>query len=121
MILKATNHNYYCNDANYFASGVLETFETWEDFREVWLNDELWIDHDYNHCFRFDIKNMFNHVTDEEFEDRFSLHLYMMLQRKGKFVPITIKEIKQGDMQEVGIYLSECWDYMKKQWAEFSK
>lgn len=120
MELKATNHNYYCNDANYYSNDALAEFETWEEFKDSWLDAGLTIDHDYNHCFRFDIKNMFNHDTDEEFEDRFSLHLYMMLQRKGIFIPIEIKEIKQEDMKEIEKYLADCWSYMRGQWAEFN-
>lgn len=93
MKLKATNHSYYCNDGNYYSSNSLAEFDTWEDFKQSWLDDNLTIDHDYNHCFRFDIKPLYDFDLDKEFDDRFSLHLYMMLQRKGNFIPITIKEI----------------------------
>jgi len=54
-------------------------------------------------------------------EDRFSLHLYMMLQRKGLFTPITIKEIAENDMIEIEKYLSHCWEYLKGQWIEFDE
>lgn len=121
MELKGTNHNYYCNDGNYFNSNSLQQFETWEEFYESWLNGNGTIDHDYNHCFRFDIKPMFDFENDTEYEDRFSLKLYMMLQRKGNFIPITIKEIKQEDMPQIESYLKECWSYLKEQWKELDK
>lgn len=120
MDFKATDHSYYCEDSNYYSSNSLAVFESWDDFKESWLNDDLWIDHDYNHCFRFDIKPLFNHELDKDYEDRFSLHLYMMLQRKGNFIPITIKEITKENMPEIEKYLSDCWEYLKGQWIEFS-
>jgi hypothetical protein len=43
-----------------------------------------------------------------------------MLQRKGNFIPITIKEITENDMQEIEKYLNDCWEYLKNQWIEFS-
>jgi len=118
MEFKATDHSYYCNDANYYKSGVLQRFEKWSDFRENYLDENLELDHDFNHCFRFDVKPLFNHEKDEDYTDRFSLHLYMMQQRKGNFVPIEIKEIVKEDMPEIEKYLSSCWEYMKNQWEE---
>lgn len=121
MELRNTNHSYYCNDANYYSNKSLVEFKTWEDFKSSWLNEDLWIDHDYSHCFRFDIKSHFDTELDEEIKDKFSLHLYMMLQRKGNFIPILINEITENDMQEIERYLTDCWKYLKNQWAEFSK
>ena len=118
MELKATSHSYYCNDVNYHSSNSLVEFETWKDFKDAWLGEDLWIDHDYNHCFRFDIKPLFDYELDKEMDNRFSLHLYMMLQRKGNFIPIIIKEITKNDMPEIEKYLSSCWEYLKGQWKE---
>ncbi|MED1125172.1 hypothetical protein [Bacillus atrophaeus] len=120
MELKATEHSYYCNDGNYYSSNSLSVYETWDDFKSSWLNANLKIDHDYNHCFRYDIKPLFDYELDKDHDDRFSLHLYMMLQRKGNFVPVTVKEITEDDMPEIEKYLSDCWEYMKGQWKEFS-
>lgn len=121
MELKATNHSYYCNDGNYYSNEAYGEFNTWQDFREAWFHTSEGIDHDYNHCFRFDIKPLYDHENDIDFEDRFSLSLYMMLQRKGAFIPVEIKEIKKEDMKEIEDYLQSCWDYIKGQWMEFSK
>ena len=120
MELKATNHSYYCNDENYFRE-TQRKLETWQDFKDDWLGEGIEIDHDFNHCFRFDIKPLVDSETDEEYGDRFSLYLYIMVQRKGAFVPVEIKEIKKEDMKEIEEYLSQCWSYLKGQWSEFSK
>jgi hypothetical protein len=122
MELKITNHSYYCNDGNYYKSNSLAEYDTWQDFKDEWfLLKGDGIDHDYNHCFRFDIVNQFDYETDTEYLDKFSLKLYYMLQRKGNFVPVTIKEITEQDIPEVEKYLKECWEYLKGQWEEFSK
>jgi hypothetical protein len=127
MEYKETNHNYYCSDTNYYVGNYNGEnygrcdYNTWQEFKEAWLNEDLTIDHDYNHCFRFDIKPLYDSETDEELKDRFSLCLYFMLQRKGIFRPVAIKEITQNDISEIEQYLRDCWEYIKKQWEEFSK
>lgn len=120
MELKATDHSYYCNDSNYFNNESFCIYDTWDDFKEGWFFGKDEIDHDYNHCFRFDINNLYDPDTDEELEGKFSLHLYMMLQRKGWFKPVMIREIRKSDMEEVEKYLKGCWDYLQAQWTEFS-
>lgn len=120
MKLQTTNHRYYCHNSNYYADN-LETFDTWAEFRDAWLDDELRIDHDYNHCFRFDITPMVDFENDVVHGDRFSLYLYMMLQRKGIFVPIRIIDITDADMPEIERYLADCWDYMRGQWVELDQ
>lgn len=120
MRLEKTNHNYYCNDSNYFGSGSYSEYDTWQEFKADWFISDGRIDHDYNHCFRFDIDNIYDSETGAVCEGRYSLHLYMMLQRKGWFKPVMVKEIYESDMKEVEQYLGECWEYLKQQWAEFS-
>ncbi len=120
--LKETNHSYYCQDSNYYVNGLDNfgrvDYDTWSDFKEEWLSKDLWIDHDYNHCFRFDIKEKYDHEEDKEIKGEYSLHLYFMLQRKGNFVPVYIKTITDKDMLEVNQYLEQCWNYLKEQWIE---
>lgn len=124
--LKETNHSYYCQDSNYYVGGEngknfgRADYDTWSDFKEEWLNKDLWIDHDYNHCFRFDIKEKYDSEEDTEIKGEYSLHLYYMLQRKGNFVPVNIKTITDKDMEEVNQYLEQCWNYLKEQWFELS-
>jgi hypothetical protein len=119
MELKATNHSYYCEDSNFYKSGTLIVYDKWNDFKENWLQEDLTIDNDYNHCFRFDIEQEMD--DEDEPIDEFSLKLYIMHQRKGQFAPITIKKITEEDMPEIEKYLSNCWNYLKNQWTEFDK
>lgn len=118
MELKATDHRYYCSDSNYYVGNYNgENFgraehETWEEFKEAWFFS-TGNDHDYNHCFRYDI--------GEYDEGGYWLSLYMILQRKGIFRPVHIKHIEEKDMPEIEAFLKECWHYLEKQWIEISK
>jgi len=126
MKLKATNHNYYCSNANYYVGNLRgENFgkcdyDTWEDFKEEWLNNDGSLDDDYNHIFRFDIIESLDSETDEPL-GTYELALYFILQRKGIFRPVIIKTITQNDMTEIEAFLKVRWEYMKGQWDEFSK
>lgn len=115
MILKSTEHSYYCNASNYYVNGNnnfgRSDYESWEEFKANWLNKDGTIDDDYNHCFRFDIC---------EEEDGYGLWLFIILQRKGNFIPVHIKSIKEENMPEIKAFLQSRWEYLKGQWVEFS-
>ena len=113
ITLKETKHSYYCSDQNYYHSESYAEFDTWEDFKNNWLKDDLELDDDLNHFFRFDIKKN-DYGT-------FSLHLYAMLQRKGAFIPLLRKHIERKELPEINEFLEKRWQYLKKQWTEFSQ
>lgn len=117
--LKATDHSYYCSESNYYVSGYENhgrcDYETWADFKEEWLDPDDSLDDDYNHVFRFDIKE------SEENPGTFSLWLFFMLQRKGIFRPVRVKHIFAEDIPEIDNFLQDRWEYMKGQWKEISK
>lgn len=112
-----TNHAYYCSDNNYYVDGRGSNnhgrceYDTWEEFKEEWLDPEL--DDDYNHVFRFDITKS----DDGQLE----LWLFFILQRKGIYRPVWIKEIKESEMEEINEFLKKRWEYMTSQWEEFSR
>ena len=121
--LKETDHSYYCSDSNYYVGnyngenwGRVE-YETWEDFKDEWLGDDLRIDRDYNLCFRYDITRG-RDVDTDELLDEYHLYLYFILQRKGIFRPVFIKRITKNDLGEIEIFLKNMWDYHRSQWEE---
>lgn len=124
MELKETKHSYYCHRANYYVGNLngenygRSEYDTWADFKDAWFFGENKIDHDYNHCFRFDIEKKFD--ENDEPTGEFSLYLFMILQRKGIFRPVVIRTITQDDMPEIEEYLKSCWRYLRMQWSEFS-
>jgi dihydrodipicolinate synthase/N-acetylneuraminate lyase len=113
MKLKETDHLYYCLDENYYNANPHGIFNTWKEFKSGWLDENLELDDDLNHLFRFDIKKN-DYGT-------LSFYLYFMLQRKGIFLPIEIKTITKKDMPEIENFLASRWEYLKKQWIEFSE
>lgn len=122
MKLKATNHSYYCSESNYYVDGYSNygrsEYDTWNEFKEDWLLSNNVLDDDYNHVFRFDI----NELEDENEQPmgKFELWLFFILQRKGIFRPVWIREIAEEDMKEIEVFLKERWNYLKKQWEEVS-
>lgn len=116
--LKSTNHNYYCSESNYYAGGHenfgRNDYDNWEAFKEEWLWDGK-IDDDLNHLFRFDI------LENEDTPGHFTLLLFFILQRKGIFRPVRIESITEQDLPEIEAFLKSRWEYMKRQWEEFSQ
>lgn len=116
--LKATDHSYYCSESNYYVGGRENygrcDYDSWDDFKQEWLDPGDLIDDDYNHVFRFDI------TKSEETPGRFDLWLFFILQRKGIYRPVWVKNITQGDIPEIKNFLEDRWEYMKNQWKEFS-
>ena len=119
--LKATNHRYYCNETNYYVDGHSNygrcDYDTWQDFKDEWLDKDLGIDDDYNHCFRFDITEGYDENDDPNGE--LKLWLFFILQRKGIYRPVQIKSITQDDMDEIDQFLSNRFGYLMNQWQEF--
>lgn len=116
-----THHSYYCENVNFYNNKISKVFSNWKDFKENWL-ETTWLpeqiptdemDDDLNHIFRFDIR-------DNE-RGGLLLELFFMLQKKGIFLPITIKYIKESDMPEINEFLIQRWNYLKNQWIEFSE
>lgn len=117
--LKATKHNYYSSESNYYVGGRenygRNDYDSWEMFKEDWLFSDGTIDDDLNHLFRFDI------LESEENPGNFTLWLFFILQRKGIYRPVHINTITEADLPEIEEFLSKRWEYMKSQWEEFSK
>lgn len=124
--LKETDHNYYSSENNYYVGnqhgenyGRCE-YDTWEEFKEEWLDKDGSIDCDYNLCFRFDILQKREQETDELI-DGYQLWLFFILQRKGIYRPVLVKNLVESNMKELENFLHHQWEYMKDQWIEIDK
>ena len=121
--LKETKHSYYCNETNYYVDGYnnygRSEYDNWKDFKEEWLICHDKLDDDYNHVFRFDILEKRN--EEDELTGEFELWLFFILQRKGIYRPVWIKNIKKDDMTDIEDFLKDRWQYLKNQWTEFSE
>ena len=103
MKLNVTNHPYYCSKSNYYVGGYdnfgRSEYDSWSDFKEEWLgigDDSLGIDSDLNYCVRFDI-------TQNEDSGAKDLWLFFLLQRKGIFSPVQVRNIKDSEILEKAV------------------
>jgi hypothetical protein len=108
-------HPYYCSDSNYYSRDVACRYNKFKDFLIDWEDADL----DYNHCFRFDIKQKENDLGD--MLDEYFGEIFFMLQRKGIFTPCLIENIYQEDEKSIIKFLTPHWEYTKKIWEPFSK
>lgn len=114
--LEQTNHAYYCSSSNYYVEGPdhgQESFESWKDFTSEWchyVDGQLEIDRDYVLCFRYDMHERNNKT--------FELELFFILQRKGNYVPVSIKEVREEDLPEINQFLSKYKQYLFNLWDE---
>jgi hypothetical protein len=105
-----TKHSYYCSDSNYYSNDAHIKYDNFDDFLSEFKDSDL----DYNLCFRFDI-----HKHDEK--DSYYAEIFMMQQRKGKFVPICINEVTEYDTDNIVKWLLPRYNYLNKLWKPFSK
>lgn len=121
--LKPTDHNTECSNTNYYVDGLRnfgqEVFGTWQAFKEAYrLTESFQLSHNEFLCFRYDLKE--ERDEEDELTGDIGLYLYLMYQQKGKYVPVRIERIQEGDMEEIQEYLQSCWRYMQGLWTEFS-
>ena len=116
MKFEETNHTYYCSENNYNIGGAngenygRSEFDSWDDFKTNWLDENCELDCDLNLCFRWDI----NKIGAEKLE----LWLFFIFQRKGLFCPVWIKSIDEENIPEIEKFLNHQWKYLKNLWRE---
>lgn len=103
------DHSYYCSDSNYYSNDALVKYDTWDDFYSEFGNSDL----DFNLCFRFD-------VYENDDSDKYYAEVFMMQQRKGRFVPICIEEVNESNLEEIVKWLTPRWEYLKLLWKPIS-
>ena len=106
-------HPYYCSGCNWYSNDAGEQFDSWADFRDTMGRS----DPDLNLLFRWDWERADPADYDPGYElpaDR--LELFFMLQRKGKFVPIVVSNMTEGDGPEVRAWLATRWTTMLALW-----
>ena len=121
---KPTEHSYYCSQNNYYSTDGQERYLNWSEFADEYGNCDL----DYNMIFRFDIvysSRYWNKYEDEEIDSSLlqdgdlELQLFMIQQRRGRFVPIIISEIRKRDIPDIENFLNKHYLYLKELWKEF--
>lgn len=108
----AAKHLYYCSESNYYSNEAAMYYSTMSDFLDEFEGADI----DMNLCFRWDV-----HAPDED-EDRhwYSASVFIMQQRKGKFVPVSIAEIVESDVERFEKYLHAHHDHLIDLWTPVS-
>lgn len=109
--LAMAKHPYYCSSTNYNAGGGGGMkFDTMEDFLDEFEDAEI----DYNMVFRWDVKKQ---IDDEDNElDGYCAEVFIMLQRKGIFLPCMITNIREDDVPRFKTYLGKHFEQIKELW-----
>jgi hypothetical protein len=111
--MNETDHDYQnCIVGNYYDSNMTGGFDSWEEFKNTHLGfTSTGFDDTYHFVFRYDI-----HKQDDE---NYTLELCMMLQRKGIYTHLFIKNIEQETLNvEVHQWLKDRSEYIKNLWKE---
>lgn len=114
----SAKHPYYCSDHNYYSNDARNEYNSWEDFFAEWGDSDV----EYNHVFRFDLRSTKGEREEfiAEYGDHY-LEVFFMLQRKGLFRPVVIKNIKEEDTEAITKFLEKHWKETQKIWKPFSK
>lgn len=108
-------HPYYCNPGNY-ANGAVMIHHSWEEYLEEWGDADL----DYNLVFRWDIIPPDPEGGADGEPTGRELHVFYLLQRKGHFLPVVVKNIDDSDLPKIEKFFTPHWEYMRRVWAPYS-
>lgn len=110
--LKNANHSYYCNDNNYYSNDSVFTFHTFADLLDEMGSSDM----DYNLLFRWDIKAKYDDESGDDIEGEYSLFLYWMHQRKGRFVVNIQQYLQQNDVESFLEFVKPRFEHLKSLW-----
>jgi hypothetical protein len=106
-------HDYYCSDSSYYDLKFETKYATFADF----YHDNGFADEDWNLVFRFDI---YKKEDSEESENLYSMQIFVVHQRKGRFVPFFIETIYETDFDMIKEYLEKRYLKIQNLWKPFS-
>lgn len=108
----AVDHPHYCSDSNYYSNDAALHYTTMTEFLDEFESYDI----DLNLCFRWDIKQ----ATDEETEepiDAYRADVFLMLQRKGLFRPVSISSVTEEEAIRFKAYAQRHLEVLKAMWA----
>lgn len=103
----AVDHDYYCNESNYYSNEARLEYETFEEF----LNEFGDADVDMNLVFRWDLK-----LKDDSIDNGYYMEIFQMKQRKGIFTPIEVMNFTENDIDSFIKYITPHIEKLKNIW-----
>lgn len=110
--LKDYNHPYYCEVSNFYSNKANKHYGTVSQFLAEFRDADV----DMNLCFRWDIREKYED-EEEKIVIGFRLDLFLILQRKGIFMPVCIDQITESDLRALEEYLQNHLETMRKNWS----
>lgn len=108
----AVEHSYYCSESNFYSNEAAMRYGTMSAFLDAFEDADI----DMNMCFRWDV-----HAPEADSgRDCYSASVFLMQQRKGRFVPVSIAEIVESDVERFEKYLRAHHDYLIDLWNPIS-
>lgn len=108
-------HDYYCSDSAYHNLGFETNYKNFRAFYEEMGNS----DEDMNLVFRFDVKTRDENEIEED-TSRYYMEIFIVHQRKGRFVPFFIENVYEIDFELIRDYLEKRFAKIKQIWSPFS-
>lgn len=105
----AVAHDYYCHTSNYNSNEAAQHFNTWAEFYQEFHDSDL----DMNLIFRWDIK-------EKESKGEYYMEVFMMLQRKGMFMPVNISNVFEDDVKTIVAFLQLHYNKLQHLWTPLS-
>ncbi len=118
VALWEANHDYYCNEGNYFSTGCSAAYQTWAEF----VAAEGGSDMDMNLLFRWDWQEGEedqSNFTGDAYYRNGRLLLFWMGQRKGLYRWSEVA-VCRADEPAVRAWLRPRFAYLMKLWAPFA-
>lgn len=100
----SVDHQYYCSDNNYYNNDCLYKVDTWDQY--VAENEDE--DFDLNLIFRWDVK--------QGDSGNYYMQIFVMQQRKGRFVIRQINEVDDKDVKSIIKYLTPRLNHLISLW-----
>jgi len=104
----AVDHDYYASDSNYYSNNSGH-YTTFADFYDDFIDADI----DMNLIFRWDIKK-----HDES--ERYYVEIFMILQRKGIYMPHMIDHIREEDVPKFIELVTKHWQKLISIWSPIS-
>ena len=108
----AVKHDYHCSESNYYSNKPSKRYDTATEFLDEFENTDI----DMNLVFRFDVHNKRDEETDIETGEYWA-EVFLMLQRKGIFMPCHIVSIKQDEVDRFVSYLKKHKEKLNSIWS----
>lgn len=106
----AIEHDYYSSESNYYSNEAKGVHKTFADFYEEFKDADI----DMNLIFRWDIRK-------REGSGRYSADIFMILQRKGIYMPHRIEYIDEIDVPKFKELMLKHWEKLNSIWKPLSK